>query len=332
MAKCRCKARARIVSDVVQSMNNGGKCRDVCTNPICGEPNMLGIYAPVIYDAIGINLCTTFELEEDIAEDYPSVTSASIKVIGADYSYGDDAVVIEAITNRPNCFRITLSDIEVQFAMNLYDCCGRLVDTIYPTALYLPPSDTNPSFDEDTNPNSVELEIYAPYGLSYNTEGGTPSPVINFIGFDAEQNFVTQGINLCCMAKLLDFSTDDNTATVGITFMLQSLYFAGYKVPNSGKIDVPKGSIIAPEDTDCMRFVAGDLLNLAIKPLELGSPRYEERMKQECCGGSCNGCGNGNNGGNSGNNSCGSCNNGSTADDTVVISCDENTAAASTPI
>lgn len=309
MAKCKCKTRARIVSDAVRSMNNSGRCRDVCANPICGDPNVLGAFAPVIYDSIGINLCTSFELEENIAEEYPTVTSASIKVLDADFSYGEDNVVIEAIANRPNCFRITLTNIDLQFALNLYDSAGRLVDTLFPTALYLPPSTTDPTYDEDTNPNSVELEIYAPYGLSYNTGGGTPSPVINFIGFGADSNHITQGINLCCMAKLLDFSTDDSTATVGVTFILQSLYFAGYNLSTSGKIDIPKGSIIAPEDSDCMRFVAGDLLNLAIKPLELGAPLYEERLKQECCGKNENGC-----------NTCNPCNTCSTEDDTVVIS------------
>ncbi len=309
MAKCKCRTNSRIVSNVVQSMNDSGCCKDVCINPICGDPNMLGAYAPAIYDEIGINLCTTFELEEDIGTTYPTVTSASVKAIDAAYEYGDGNVVIEAISGRPNCYRITLSNITVQFAMNLYDSADRLVDTIYPTAVYLPSSTTDPTYDEDTNPNSVELDIYAPYGLSYDMTGAEPTPVINFVGFNAAGNTATQGINLCCMAKLLNFDTDDSTVSIGVTLFLQSLYFAGYKLATSGKIDVPKGSIVAPEDTDCMRFVAGDLLNLAIKPLELGAPLYEERLKQECCGINSNGC-----------NTCSPCNTCNTDDDTVVIS------------
>ena len=70
MAKCKCKNRARIVSDAVRSINNSDRCRDVCANPICGDPNVLGAFAPVIYDSIGINLCTTFDLEENIAEEF----------------------------------------------------------------------------------------------------------------------------------------------------------------------------------------------------------------------------------------------------------------------
>lgn len=287
MAKCKCSNRSRIVSNTVQRMYSG--CMDVCAAPVCGEPTVLSLMAPLIYDEIGINLCTTFDLGVDIATTYPTVTSASVRVIDATYEIGPEGVQVEALTGRPNCYVVTLSDITVLFAMDLFDAAGRLVATIFPTAVYLPPSTTAPTYDEDTNPVSVELEIFAPYGFSYDTTGATPTPVINFIGFAQDSNFVRQGINLYGMAKLLDFSTDESTATVGLTLVLQSLYFAGYRVESAGKIDTPKGSILAPENSDCMRFVAGDLLNLAIRPLDLG-----ELPTQEQTGSSC-GCNNGNN-------------------------------------
>lgn len=268
MAKCKCVSRSRIVSNTVQQLYAG--CSDVCANPICGDPSVLSLFAPLIYDEIGINLCATFDLGVDIAAVYPTVTSASIKVIDATYTLGEGGVQVEALTGRPNCYVVTLSEITVLFAMDLFDAAGRLVDTIFPTALYLPADATAPTFDEDTNPSSVELEIFAPYGFSYDTTGAEPTPVINFIGFSQDTNFVRQGINLYGLAKLLDFSTDDSTATVGLTLILQSLYFAGYRVESAGKIDVPKGSILAPDNSECMRFVAGDLLNLAIRPLDLG--------------------------------------------------------------
>lgn len=268
MAKCRCMNRARIVSNTVQRLYAG--CTDICANPVCGEPSVLSLFAPLIYDEIGINLCATFDLGVDIATTYPSVISASIKVVNATYTLGEGGVQVETLTGRPNCYVVTLSEIAVQFAMELYDAAGRLVDTIFPTAVYLPADTTAPTYDEDTNPSSVELELFAPYGFSYDTAGTEPTPVINFIGFGQDNNFVRQGINLYSLAKLLDFSTDDSTATVGLTLILQSLYFAGYRVESAGKIDVPKGSILAPENSECMRFVAGDLLNLAIKPLNLG--------------------------------------------------------------
>lgn len=284
MAKCKCGNRSRIVSNTVQKLYAG--CADVCANSVCGDPSVLSLFAPLIYDEIGINLCATFDLGVDIATTYPMVTSASIKVIDATYTLGEGGVQIEALTGRPNCYGVTLTEITVQFAMDLYDAAGRLVATIFPTAVYLPADTTAPTYDEDTNPSAVELELFAPYGYSYNAAGAESTPVINFIGFSQETNFVRQGINLYSLAKLLDFSTDDSTATVGLTLILQSLYFAGYRVESAGKIDVPKGSILAPENSECMRFVAGDLLNLAIKPLDLGELPGTDDSGCSCgCGG-----------------------------------------------
>lgn len=288
MGRCKCSNRQRIVSNVCQCMNPGGAgCMDVCTNPIVGDPSLLGIMAPLIYDEIGINLCTTFDLGAEIEGTYPTATNATVSVINATYEYGEDNVQIEAITGRPNCSLITLSNITVQFAVRIYDCCCRLLDTIYPTAVYLPSDITAPTYDEDTNPSSVELELFTPYGFAYDLTGDAPTPIIRFMGFSEENATLSQGVNLFANAKLLDFSTDDCTATVGLTLVLQSLYFAGYKVASAGKIDIPKGSIIAPDNSDCMRFVAGDLLNLAIKPLDLGNPGNEQCYKKDCNTGGC---------------------------------------------
>lgn len=58
MARCKFKKSGcctKIVSDIVSNMPNG--CFDVCTNPICGSPSELSLFAPLIYDQIGINLC-----------------------------------------------------------------------------------------------------------------------------------------------------------------------------------------------------------------------------------------------------------------------------------
>lgn len=312
MSRCKCQ-KARVVSEVVQSLNCGKReCIDVCSSPICKDPNILGIMAPLIYDEIGINLCTEFALGVELPTTYPTVTSASVKVINATYTYGAGGVVIEAISGRPNCYAVTLSNITVQFAVNLYDAACRLIATIYPTAVYLPPT-TAPTYNEDTNPASVELEIFAPYGLSYTASATTPTPVINFIGYNEDNNTIQQGINLFAMAKLLNLSTDDSTVTVGLTLVLQSIYFVGYKVKSEGKIDIPKGSILTPEDSDCRKFVAGELINLAIKPLDLGAPYYEEYDKQECtCTCSC--CGSNTCSGGTG--ECASI----VKDDTVVVS------------
>ena len=308
MGTCKCKAGTRIVSNMVQSINQGGNgncntgLQNICANPVCGEPSLLSLYAPLIYDEIGINLCTTFELGTDIQATYPTVTNADVKVLDATYEYGTDAVSIESITGQPNCYVVTLTDITVQFAMNLYDDAGRPVATIYPTAVYLPSETTAPTYDEDTNPSSVELEVFAPYGLSYDTTGDAPTPVINEISFSSEGNMPRQGLNLYQMAKILDFNTDDSTATVGLTMILQSLYYAGYQVTSRGRIDVPKGNIVTPDNTACMCFVEGDLLELEIKPLDLSVPCGCGCGNTSAGGGSTGNRGNGNNGtGNCGN-------------------------------
>ena len=287
MRKCKkCGCGTRISSHGVQNMNAG--CIDVCVNPICADPSVLSIMAPLIYDEIGINLCTTFPLGTDIITTYPTAVNATAQVIDITYDYGENNVTIENIPSRPNCYLVTLSNLSVTFAVNLYDSACRLLGTIYPTAVYLPPLITDPTYDEDTNPTSVALEIFAPYGLSYTTGGDAPTPILNFIGFLAANNYVRQGINLLGIPKVLNFDLAESTISIGLTLILQSLYFAGYKVTSAGKICTPKGSLITPEDSDCMNFVAGDLLNLAIKPLEFGTPGCEEKYKNECntnCGG-----------------------------------------------
>lgn len=280
-SKCGCKSH--YVSRLIKQMNDKS-CVDVCNNPICGTPGILNILAPLIYDEIGINLCATIDLGVDIPTLYPTVANASIQIVNITYENGEGGVTVEAIAGRKHCYLVTLSNLVITFAVKLYDASCRLVDTIYPTATYLPP-EADPNYDEDTNPSLMELEIFAPYGLSYDVAGGIPTPVVSNISFASPTNVVTQGLNLYGIPKLLNFDINDSSATVGITIVLQSLYYAGYMVATEGKIETPKGCTLNSENTDCIQFVKGELLNLAIKPLELGIPVCSNRCKMdECCG------------------------------------------------
>ena len=283
MARCktgRCGCRTRIYSDAVHNM--AGNCFDVCVNPICGSPDYLGVFAPVIYDQIGVNLCTTFDLEVDIATLYPTATNVWVQVVDISYVYGADNVEIAQLAGRPNCYSVVMSNLTVQLAIYVYDASCRLLDTLYQEVLYLPGDTAAPTYDEDINPSAVELAIFAPYGVSYNEEGTETTFALNNIGFLSTDNFVRQGLNLYGYPKVLNFSLEENTVTVGLTLVLQSLYFAGYKVSSAGKINTPKGSIVPPEESECMRFVAGELLDLEIRPLELGYPEGEELFKRDC--------------------------------------------------
>ncbi len=284
MARCkygRSGCRARIISDAVNNMSNND-CFDICATPICGSPDYLGVFAPLIYDQIGINLCTTFDLGVDIATTYPTATNAWVQIVDISYTYGAGNVEIEQLAGRQNCYTVTLSNLTAQLAIHIYDAACRLLDTIYQEVLYLPGDTTAATYDEQTNPSSVELVIFAPYGVSYNENAGAFTFALNNVAFLSSDNYVRQGLNLYGYPKVLDFDTDDNTLTVGLTLVLQSLYFAGYKVPNAGKINTPKGSIVTPEESECLRFVAGELLDLAIRPLELGTPDCEGNLKNDC--------------------------------------------------
>ena len=286
MAKCKCRKKCcttKIASNLVSNMPNG--CFDVCTNPICGSPSELSLYAPLIYDQIGINLCAEFPIGADISATYPTAVNATASVIDVSYEYGTANVVITQIPGRPNCYSVTLSNLSVTFAVSLYDENCRLVATLYPTAVYLPPETTSATYDEDVNPTSVELEIFAPYGISYNyNAAATPqySAALNYTGFTAANNRITQGLNLSAIPKVINLDTTDDEITIGLSIILQSLYFAGYRVASAGKIVTPKGSIVAEEDSNEMKFVCGNLLNLAIKPLDLSPPKCEGRLKQDC--------------------------------------------------
>jgi len=253
----------------------------------------LSLMAPLIYDEIGINLCATFPVGVDLLTTYPTATCGTLHVLNILFTYGTDpgTVSVEAITGRPNCYGVTLSGLTIQLALALYDDIGRLLDTIYPEAVFLPADVTDDAYDEDMNPSSVVLEIFAPYGVSY-TPGAVatddPIPVLNVLGFLDTNNTVRQGLNLYALPKLLNLDLEESEITMGLTLILQSLYFAGYRVATEGKILTPKGSLVSPDDTDCMRFVTGDLLNLAIKPLNLGIPACNDPGKIPC--GSENSC------------------------------------------
>ena len=299
--KCKCPSKKRYVSN---GICNHSDCIDICTTPICGTPDNLTLLAPVVYDEIGINLCRTIPLP-DIAADIATnnVVAASIQVIDVAFTTtGTDAVTIAQISGRPNCYLITLTNLTVTFAITLYNCSRQIISTVTETAVYLPPATSAEYtyFDEETNPSTVELELFAPYGIAY-TAGDTASPLLNYIGFSSTNNMLVQGLNLIAIPKILNFDLSEPAVTVGISLYLKSVYFSQYLLPHNGRAIVPKGTLVPDDDTVCMDFVCGDLLDYDIKPLELGPPKYEGLMKEACgnvCGNeagsicaNCSGCG-----------------------------------------
>ena len=93
---------------------------------------------------------------------------------------------------------------------------------------------------------------------------------------------MTQGLNAIAYPKVLNLDVTNSEITVGLTLIVSSVFFSQYLIPHQGKVQVPKGSLETADDSLCLNFVNGNLLNLNIKPLELGPPLCEEQLKTNC--------------------------------------------------
>lgn len=278
-----CGCNKRIMSNAVRAcMANDTSCYDVCVEPQCGTPEYLTVLTPVVYDEIGINVCRSFTLPDGLLSGFPTTAYASAEIIDiAPAGYGD-TVTIEPINSRPNCYEVTLTNLSVTFAVKLYDCCKRLLTTATVAGIVYLSSDTSDeNYDEDTNPSSVTLDLFAPYGVTY-TNGNVDNPAINYIGFSTTNNQLVQGLNLMSIAKVLNFDISDNTMTVGLTLIVKTVYFTQYQLPHNGRAIVSKGDLTSEEDSVCMSFVCGSLLDRTIKPLEPCNP-YDSKESCEAC-------------------------------------------------
>lgn len=280
MANCNCKSKC-FTSSGVSNLNNSA-CTDVCTTPICGTADALLLYAPVIYDCIGINLCRQVPLGVTVPATYPTASYATAEII--DMTPGTAAIT--PIANRPNCYNLDLSVLSFTIVVKLFDCCRRLLASIPLTDIvYLPAASTDPYYDEDTNPTGVTLQLYAPYGPAYTvTTGETPTaaPTLIFNGMAATQSAQQQGLQASAIARVLNFDADDSSVSLGITLYVFSLYHSFYNFYDTTRGNIPKGNLATVEENVCMNFVRGSLLDRCIKPLELGAPSCDGSLKQDC--------------------------------------------------
>ena len=82
MSKC-CGCNKKVLSNAVANNTDSctcsltDNCTDVCVTPQCGDPKLLTVLVPVIYDEIGINVCRTIPLATLLAK-VMFVTSARI--------------------------------------------------------------------------------------------------------------------------------------------------------------------------------------------------------------------------------------------------------------
>ncbi|MFP4698656.1 MAG: hypothetical protein ACLFMO_08110, partial [Eubacteriales bacterium] len=215
------------------------------------------------------------QIPEWVLEKFPTLAAIDVDVIDIDFKVGcPDGSEVNFITRRPNCIRVTLSNICVRFAVKLLDANCTILKTLCISTEYLPPSSEDPDFDEETNPTSITVDLYAPYGVSYIDCFGECEPAINFLGFvedlDCRNNSLRQGLNVQALAKVLELNLEEGLAAIGITLYLKTIYFVQYKVCHAGLCVPPKCVPIeeAVEDA-CLDFVEGDLLEQSIQPLEI---------------------------------------------------------------
>ena len=115
------------------------------------------------------------------------------------------------------------------------------------------------------------INLFAPYGVVY-TGGDVGTPSLNDIGFSTTNSGLEQGLNLMAIPKVIALDIVDGTMTVGLTLILNSIYFTHYQLPHNGKAIISKGSTANSEDSLCLDFVNGCLLDRSIKPLEYSNP------------------------------------------------------------
>lgn len=73
-------------------------CTDLCSSPLCGDPNLLSIYTPVVYDEIGINICQTLTVDDTTFPTLTTAEKAVVQVLNISFANSE----ITPINGRPN--------------------------------------------------------------------------------------------------------------------------------------------------------------------------------------------------------------------------------------
>ena len=275
--------------------------------PPIGEPKVLTMMAPVVFDESGINLCRTICLDEleDICQteshekvdilfdgltkcDLRNACKLQLQVVDIDFNFVDpcDCRYSEIVPAKgnPNLSRITLKDIDVTFAVSVINDCCKVVKEGMMTIRYLG-NEQSCGHDPCTNPSSITFDLYTPYGVSYASENPCGCnklvPTINYMGFVSAQegcevkfnsfqvnNTIQQGISAQALAKVVGY--DEECFAIGLTLYIKSIYFIQYKFKHEGLTVPPKLSPVEEQNNDCLDFVCGDLLEPSIRPLSVG--------------------------------------------------------------
>lgn len=182
--------------------------------PPIGEPRLLTMMAPVVFDECGINLCRTVCIDElqDICDgesrktpdilfsglskcDLLNAEKLQLQVVDIDFNFVDPCSCrysdIQPAKNKANLSRITLKDIDVTFAVTALDCCCKVINQGMMTVRYLG-DERNDAYDACTNPSCISFDLYTPYGVAYAPENPLGCnklvPTINYMGFINSQH------------------------------------------------------------------------------------------------------------------------------------------------
>ncbi|MEG0013962.1 MAG: hypothetical protein RR324_04455 [Cellulosilyticaceae bacterium] len=208
-----------------QTANNAGIC-DICHPcevskqvkaglcPPLGEPKLLTLMAPVVFDEVGLNLCRVISADQlsnvcenptsrttDIlfdgltAEDLENSEHLQLQVVDVDFNFVCPKSCryseMRPAKNTPNLTRVILRDIDVTLAVKVLDPNCRVCKEGMMTLRYLP-SENCPGYDEDTNPSNVAFDLYTPYGVAFAPENPAGCnklvPTINCLGYVSNQH------------------------------------------------------------------------------------------------------------------------------------------------
>ncbi|WP_010165714.1 hypothetical protein [Candidatus Epulonipiscium viviparus] len=177
--------------------------------PPIGEPKLLTLMAPAVYDESGFNLCRTIKLADFVnacdgpmsrttdllfdgltVNDLKKATHLQVQVVDIDFNFvcpkSSRFSDIKPAKNNPNISRVTLRDIDVTIAVKVIDNNCRVCKEGMMTLRYLP-GENCPGYDEDTNPANVAIDLYTPYGVAFAAENPAGCnklvPIVNYVGF-----------------------------------------------------------------------------------------------------------------------------------------------------
>lgn len=220
--------------------NRVSPIESVAMCPPIGEPRLLTMMAPVVFDECGINLCRSVDFDEllDVCDeesgrktdilfdglskcDLEKACKIQLQVVDIDFNFVDPCSCryseIQPAKCNPNLSRITLKDIDVTFAVTILNDCCKVVKEGMMSVRYLG-NDCDCGYDAITNPSSISFDLYTPYGLSYAPENpygcNKLVPTINFMGYVGKR----QGAGECgnCINSLFEYPIN-NTISQGVS-------------------------------------------------------------------------------------------------------------------